>query len=94
MGTSAQCCRIPQRCFLSCSCLALHPEPHANWTVHLHLFAGWSFDRRVLVVHSDGSEEVVEIKKDLGVRADDVAEMRRRLIAQGVKDIARIELTG
>ena len=50
-------------------------------------------NRRVLVVHSDGSEEVVEIKKDLGVRADDVAEMRRRLIAQGVKDIARIELT-
>ena len=50
--------------------------------------------RRVLVVHSDGSEEVVEIKRDLGVRADDLAEMRRRLIAQGVKDIARIELTG
>lgn len=50
-------------------------------------------NRRVLVVHSDGSEEVVEIKKDLGVRADDVAEIRRRLIAQGVKDIARIELT-
>jgi hypothetical protein len=35
---------------------------------------------------------VVEIKDDLGVRADDVAEMRRRLIAQGVRDIARIEL--
>jgi helix-turn-helix protein len=48
----------------------------------------------VLVVHTDGSEEVVEIKKDLGVRADDLAEMRRRLVAQGVKDIARIELTG
>lgn len=51
-------------------------------------------NRRVLVVHSDNSEEVVEIKDDLGVAADNIAEMRRRLIAQGVKDIARIELTG
>ncbi len=48
----------------------------------------------MLVVHSDNSEEVVEIKDDLGVAADNIAEMRRRLIAQGVKDIARIELTG
>ena len=48
---------------------------------------------RVLVVHSDGSEEVVEIKSDLGLKADDVAEMRRRLVAQGVRDIARIELS-
>lgn len=48
--------------------------------------------RRVLVVHSDGSEEVVEIKDDLGVAADDIAEMRRRLTAQGVTDIARLEL--
>jgi hypothetical protein len=51
-------------------------------------------NRRVLVVHSDGSEEVVEIKDDLGVKADDITEMRRRLLAQGVKDIARIELSG
>jgi helix-turn-helix protein len=51
-------------------------------------------NRRVLVVHSDGSEEVIEIKDDLGVKADDIPEMRRRLLAQGVKDIARIELSG
>ena len=44
-------------------------------------------------MHSDGSEEVVEIKSDLGLKADDVAEIRRRLVAQGVRDIARIELS-
>jgi len=49
-------------------------------------------DRRVLVVHTDGSEEVVEIKDDLGVKGSDNAELRRRLAAQGVTDIARIEL--
>jgi len=48
--------------------------------------------RRVLVVHTDGGEEVVELKSDLGVKAGDLAEIRRRLTAQGVKDISRIEL--
>lgn len=50
-------------------------------------------NRRVLVVHSDGSQEVVEIKNDLGLDADDLPEMRRRLEAQGVTDIDRIEPT-
>lgn len=44
------------------------------------------------MVHSDGGEEVVELKSDLGVKAGDLAEIRRRLTAQGVKDISRIEL--
>lgn len=48
-------------------------------------------NRRVLVVHSDGSQEVVEIKNDLGLEADDIPEMIRRLEAQGVTDIAKIE---
>eukprot|EP01065_Artemidia_motanka_P032700 TRINITY_DN39690_c0_g1_i1.p1 TRINITY_DN39690_c0_g1~~TRINITY_DN39690_c0_g1_i1.p1 ORF type:complete len:573 (+),score=206.27 TRINITY_DN39690_c0_g1_i1:70-1719(+) len=50
-------------------------------------------NRRVLVVHMDGSQEVVEIKDDLGLRADDVPGMVRRLKKQGVKDIKRIELS-
>lgn len=49
-------------------------------------------NRRVLVVHSDGSQEVVEIKDDLGLGPEDVEEMKRRLEKQGVKDIARISL--
>eukprot|EP01062_Namystynia_karyoxenos_P070913 TRINITY_DN6630_c0_g1_i1.p1 TRINITY_DN6630_c0_g1~~TRINITY_DN6630_c0_g1_i1.p1 ORF type:complete len:575 (+),score=199.77 TRINITY_DN6630_c0_g1_i1:78-1727(+) len=49
--------------------------------------------RRVLVIHMDGSQEVVEIKDDLGLRADDIPGMIKRLKAQGVKDIKRIELS-
>merc|ERR1712167_23607 len=50
--------------------------------------------RRVLVVHSDGAQEVVEIQNDMGITDDDLDLMRERLEAQGVEDIARIELAG
>lgn len=46
---------------------------------------------RVLVIHSDGSEEVVEVKNDLGVSTH--AEILRHLHAQGVTDIAEVKLT-
>lgn len=49
-------------------------------------------NRRVLVVHSDGSQEVVGIENDLGIDADDIVAMRRALESQGVTDIAKIEL--
>eukprot|EP00940_MAST-03C_sp_MAST-3C-sp2_P000331 g331.t1 len=49
--------------------------------------------RRVLVLHSDGSQTVEEIKNDIGVDASDVDEMKRRLEAQGVKDIRSISVT-
>jgi len=48
---------------------------------------------RVLVVHSDGEQEVVEVKDSIGVRRDDMDEIRSRLEAQGVTDIDRIETT-
>jgi len=48
--------------------------------------------RRVLVTHGNGSQEVCEIENDIGVSADDIDEMRRRLEAQGVQDIASISL--
>jgi calcyphosin len=43
-----------------------------------------SANRRVLVTNSDGSQSVVEIKKDLGLRGDDKQGMMDRLRAQGV----------
>ena len=48
--------------------------------------------RRVLVHHTDGRQTVEEIRDDLGVGADDVVEMTRRLRQQGIVDIERIEL--
>lgn len=55
---------------------------------------GWcanSSNRRVLVTHSDGSQSVEEIKKDLGIKADDKDEMVRRLKSQGV-DVSGISV--
>ena len=46
--------------------------------------------RRVLVKHSDGSEEVCEVKDDLGIGPKDIDKMKTKLIAQGVKDIVKI----
>lgn len=47
-----------------------------------------SANKRVLVTHSDGSQSVVEIQNDLGLKPNDKAEMMRRLKAQGVDVIA------
>jgi calcyphosin len=47
--------------------------------------------RRVLVVHGDGSQEVVEIKDDLGVGKFDVDKISKLLMSQGVRDIANIK---
>lgn len=41
--------------------------------------------RRVLVTDASGRESVVEVKDDLGVRADDTAEITRRLASQGIR---------
>lgn len=64
---------------------------------HISGGEGWcenTANRRVLVVHSDSSTEVVEIKNDLGLAADDIRGMIERLQQQGVQDIAKIELYG
>ena len=47
-----------------------------------------SANRRVLVTNSDGSQSVVEIKNDLGLKADDKKGMVARLRAQGVNATA------
>jgi Ca2+-binding EF-hand superfamily protein len=62
---------------------------------HMSGGEGWCGNttcRRVLVTHSDGSQEVLEIENDLGLRADDVEGMKDRLRAQGVQDIQKISL--
>ncbi len=46
--------------------------------------------RQVLVEHSDGSQEVVEVKDDLGLDTSDIPAIRRRLEQQGVRDIKQI----
>lgn len=46
-----------------------------------------SANRRVLVIKSDGSQEVVEIKNDLGLNMKDTKEILKRLKAQGVDAI-------
>ena len=43
-----------------------------------------SANKRVLVTHNDGSQSVVEIENDLGLKPDDSDEMVRRLRKQGV----------
>mmetsp|Transcript_25402 Transcript_25402/g.33170 ORF Transcript_25402/g.33170 Transcript_25402/m.33170 type:complete len:365 (-) Transcript_25402:458-1552(-) len=62
---------------------------------HMSGGEGWaenSSNRRVLVTHSDGAQEVVEVLDDLGVNYDDMVEVRERLETQGVRDIAEISL--
>jgi len=44
-----------------------------------------SANKRVLVTHADGTQEVVEIKNDLGLKEGDTADLLRRLSLQGVQ---------
>merc|ERR1711988_34234 len=48
--------------------------------------------RRVLVTHHNGSQEVCEIKNDLGLAADDLEGMKLRLMGQGIPNIKSISL--
>jgi len=50
--------------------------------------------RRVLVVHTDGSQTIEEIKNDLGIKATDMDKMIRKLKSQGVRDIRTVKLYG
>ena len=63
---------------------------------HISGGEGWcanSANRRVLVTDKSGNQSVVEIKDDLGIKADDKDEMMRRLRAQGT-DAASIDTKG
>lgn len=51
-----------------------------------------SSNRRVLVIHSDGEEEIVEIKNDLGLNIKDRDDVIRRLERQGVQDIYKVKV--
>mmetsp|Transcript_34346 Transcript_34346/g.75097 ORF Transcript_34346/g.75097 Transcript_34346/m.75097 type:complete len:478 (-) Transcript_34346:253-1686(-) len=62
---------------------------------HISGGTGWSENTsnlRVLVIHFDGSQEVVEVKDDLGLRRDDYTGIMRKLQQQGVKNIKKIEV--
>eukprot|EP01059_Diplonema_ambulator_P037188 TRINITY_DN969_c0_g1_i1.p1 TRINITY_DN969_c0_g1~~TRINITY_DN969_c0_g1_i1.p1 ORF type:complete len:544 (+),score=164.34 TRINITY_DN969_c0_g1_i1:44-1675(+) len=50
--------------------------------------------RRVLVIHTDGSQTVEEIKDDLGIGPEDIDKMRENLERQGITDIKAIKLYG
>ena len=45
---------------------------------------------RVLVTHTDGSQEVVEVKDDLGMSRKDMKKIEEKLASQGVSDIAKV----
>ena len=49
--------------------------------------------RRVLVTHMDGSQEIVEVKNDLGLGSDP-EKIKMALMRQGVSSIKSIKLTG
>jgi len=62
---------------------------------HMSGGEGWAANtscRRVLVTYTDGSQKVVEIENDLGLRADDIEGMKMRLEKQGEEGIAKISL--
>jgi len=62
---------------------------------HISGGEGWCANtscRRVLVIYNDGTQEVVEIEDDIGLRADDIQGMLDRLEKQGVKNIKKISL--
>ena len=49
---------------------------------------------RVLVIHTDDSMEVVELKDDLGLDVDDIDAIVAKLEAQGVTDIKAVDTHG
>ena len=49
-------------------------------------------NKRVLVVHSDGSEEIVELTDDLGLNIKKRQDVLAKLRAQGVRDIANFKI--
>ena len=51
-----------------------------------------SSNRRVLVIHSDGSEEVVELQNDIGLNIRKRQDVLAKLRLQGVTDIANFKL--
>lgn len=51
-----------------------------------------SSNRRVLVIHSDGSEEVVELTNDIGLNIRKRQDVLAKLRLQGVKDIANFKV--
>jgi len=62
---------------------------------HISGGEGWCANtscRRVLVTHDDLSQEVCQIKNDIGLDPTDIEGMKARLIAQGVLNIKCISL--
>jgi len=49
-------------------------------------------NKRVLVTHYDGSQEIVMIKNDLGLDLKDMKAVRTRLREQGVSSVAEVKL--
>jgi Ca2+-binding EF-hand superfamily protein len=63
---------------------------------HISGGKGWMANtscRRVLVTHLDGSQEIVEVKNDLGLGSDP-EKIKMALMRQGVSSIRSIKLTG
>eukprot|EP01059_Diplonema_ambulator_P002314 TRINITY_DN11975_c0_g1_i1.p1 TRINITY_DN11975_c0_g1~~TRINITY_DN11975_c0_g1_i1.p1 ORF type:complete len:373 (+),score=157.61 TRINITY_DN11975_c0_g1_i1:30-1121(+) len=64
---------------------------------HLPGGEGWcanTANLRVLVKHTDGRQTVQTLKSDLGIKPSDTSKIKKQLVAQGIKDIKSIEVTG
>merc|ERR1711937_462916 len=64
---------------------------------HISGGEGWcqnTSNLRVLVIHFDDSQEVVEIKDDLGLNKNDYQAVMKKLQQQGVRDVKAFKLSG
>lgn len=62
---------------------------------HISGGSGWCENttaRRILVVFQDDTQQVVELTDDLGLRGDDTQGILKKLEAQGITNVKRIEL--
>ena len=62
---------------------------------HINGGSGWMANtscRRVLVTHMDGSQEIIEVKNDLGLGSDP-EKIKLALMRQGVSSIKSLKLT-
>jgi len=63
---------------------------------HISGGEGWAANtscRRVLVIHTDGTQTVEEIKNDLGIGPNDIEKMMANLRTQGITDVKKIQLS-
>jgi hypothetical protein len=79
-----------------CACATVTPAWGSRWPAWCaSVRQGWAENttcKRVLVKFADGSERVIEILDDLGMRPDDIPAIKARLRRQGVTNFVDVKL--